>query len=104
MRLFLDTIIVFTFICEITTSSIIHSPLPQRVVTHYEWSRSVNITSWYKEWEICLLNKNESDIVTNFKNDAINCVKKKKKVTFRCNVGNTYYCKWKSYMNLFTCF
>ena len=64
------------------------------------WVNSVNMSSWYKDWEICLINKNESSIVSNFKHDVLSCLTKnrtrKKKIShvaFRCNVGNTYYCK-----------
>ena len=64
----------------------------------FEWARSVNLSRWYSDWELCLIGKNDSNLVRNFKDDVWNCLKKKKKVAFRCSVGGTYYCEYYLYI------
>lgn len=69
--------------------------LPQAVRAYpYQWIPSVNLSHWYKEWELCLISKDTSSIVTSFKDSVQGCLTKKTRVAFRCNVGNTYYCKF----------
>lgn len=81
--------------------------VPLKRLHRVQWVDSVNMSSWYKDWELCLLKKNASYIVTNFKEDVLSCAReskhlthstsKKKRVSrvgFRCHVGNTYYCKF----------
>ena len=69
--------------------------VPVRVQKTVTWSKSSNLSLWYKKWELCILN--QTTPIKNFKTLAkAKC--RKKRPLFRCRLGNTLWCK-KAYLD-----
>jgi hypothetical protein len=66
--------------------------IPDRTWKEITWTRSRNLSLWYSQWELCLLNQTEP--LSNFKVTAKKKCHKRRPI-FRCHLGNTMWCKCK---------